>query len=244
MTAARTRTIDLGESTVSYTLILSARRRKTLTLAMDAAGNVRVMAPVGTATGVIEQFLRHRAGWIQQHAAELAKAPAVRAYESGDTILYRGRTLSLALEVGAGRTASIRPVPDGLCVSVPSGLQGAERAATVRLAVERWYRREAEEHLCRSVERWSAVAGVSPAAVFVRDQRHRWGSCSPDGSLRFNWRLVMAESEVLDYVVVHELAHLTHRNHSKAFWGEVARIMPGFEGPRARLRETGHELRL
>ena len=80
--------------------------------------------------------------------------------------------------------------------------------------------------------------------VLVRDQRQRWGSCAPDGTLRFNWRATMLPPALIEYVVVHELAHLTHRNHSTDFWGLVSEAMPDAQQRRQRLREAGRTLPL
>ncbi len=213
-------------------------------MSLGPAGAIRVLAPVETPLSVIEQFVARRSAWIQQHTARMAQPAIMRPYESGDTVPYRGGVIPLVIQHTAGRTTRVVSHANGLRVSVPAALLGGNRAESIPRAIERWYRREAEVHIEEAVARWSAVAGALPTRVFVRDQKKRWGSCSADGSLRFNWRLVMAAPDLLDYVVVHELAHLTQRNHSKAFWAEVARIMPGFEKQRARLRETGHEFRL
>jgi hypothetical protein len=78
----------------------------------------------------------------------------------------------------------------------------------------------------------------------IRNQRRRWGSCSADGTLRFNWRLVMAPPAIIEYVVVHELAHLRVPNHSPAFWAEVARFIPDYKARRTALRQLGPSLSL
>lgn len=106
----------------------------------------------------------------------------------------------------------------------------------------RWYKARASERLLVRTEYWAQRAGYAPTAVLVRDQRQRWGSCSPDGTLRFNWRIVMAAPALIDYVVVHELAHLRQRTHSAAFWIEVARLIPDYLLRRSRLKEVGPTL--
>ena len=88
----------------------------------------------------------------------------------------------------------------------------------------------------------AARLGLAYASIQIRDQRTRWGSCSPRGTLTFNWRLVLAPHAVLDYVVVHELCHLREANHGPAFWRLVEQARPGYKVPRAWLRRHGHEL--
>lgn len=108
-----------------------------------------------------------------------------------------------------------------------------------------WYRGRAGERLPACVARWQPRLGRGPAPrVLIRDQRQRWGSCAPDGTLRFNWRAVMLEPSLIDYIVVHELAHLTVRNHSPEFWRIVSSAMPDAQHRRRRLREAGRSLPL
>jgi predicted metal-dependent hydrolase len=103
-------------------------------------------------------------------------------------------------------------------------------------------RRRSEDLLRPIVEREAAALGVAFDRLVVRDQRSRWGSCSPKGALSFNWRLVLAPPEVLDYVAVHEVCHLRVPNHSSRFWRLVEERRPHFRGPRAWLQRHGWEL--
>jgi predicted metal-dependent hydrolase len=91
---------------------------------------------------------------------------------------------------------------------------------------------------------YSAKHGFAPKQVKITSARTRWGSCSPDGTLNFTWRLVMAPLDVIDYVVVHELVHLRVKNHSRKFWKAVEEIMPGWRLQRKWLREHGEKLGL
>ena len=109
-------------------------------------------------------------------------------------------------------------------------------------AISRWYRREARWLLEEAVAREAARLGLSYARIAVRDQRTRWGSCSTRGTLSFNWRLVLAPPEILDYVVVHELLHLREPNHSPAFWGLLDQHRPGWRAQAEWLRVHANEL--
>ena len=108
--------------------------------------------------------------------------------------------------------------------------------------LEKRYRNAARAKLESRVAYYHRLTGGNYTSITVRDQRSRWGSCSSRGTLSFNYRLIFAPSVILDYVVVHELCHLTHMNHSKDFWDMVASVMPEYREYRKWLREHGHEL--
>jgi len=119
---------------------------------------------------------------------------------------------------------------------------GEPRPAPLGVDIDRWYRREARKRI-GAVAAWEgAQLDLRPRSLAIRDQRTRWGSCSSSGALSFNWRLVLAPSPVLRYVVVHELCHLREPSHAPRFWRLVADAMSAYEPERAWLRRHGHEL--
>lgn len=111
------------------------------------------------------------------------------------------------------------------------------------LALEKRYRDAAKEYIPKRVEYYHAFTGGQYTKISIRDQKTRWGSCSSNGTLSFSFRLMLAPPRVLDYVVVHELCHLTHMNHSKEFWNMVEIILPDYKEHRKWLKENGHTLR-
>ena len=120
-----------------------------------------------------------------------------------------------------------------------------EQAERRRLsALENRYRSAAKDYFAKRVAYYHTLTGGVYHTIMIRDQKSRWGSCSSRGTLSFNYRLMFAPPKVLDYVVVHELCHLTHMNHSKDFWNMVGRIMPDYKIYKQWLREHGHELTL
>jgi predicted metal-dependent hydrolase len=141
----------------------------------------------------------------------------------------------------ARRLAKLEPVL-GLDRPGVVWVGGEPRPAPVGVDAGRWYRGEARRRI-GAVAAWEGGRlDLRPRSLAIRDQRTRWGSCSSTGALSFNWRLVLAPSPVLRYVVVHELCHLREQNHSPAFWRLVRNALPGFEESRTWLRRYGHEL--
>ena len=98
-------------------------------------------------------------------------------------------------------------------------------------------RERAREIITRRVEYFAPQVGVTYNRIFIKEQKTRWGSCSSLGNLNFNWKLILLDTELLDYVVVHELAHRKQMNHSAAFWSEVEKVLPDYRERRRRLRE-------
>jgi len=167
-------------------------------------------------------------------------AASPREFVSGETFLYLGRQYRLRVERGrAGGDARVRLVRGHLVVSIPD--RGAQ-APHVREQLIAWYRGRATNYLPTRVAHWAPELRVEPKAVLIRDQRRRWGSADAKGNLRLNWRLVQAPLRLVDYVVVHELAHLRHAGHGRDFWAAVARVIPDCEVRRMNLKVLGLEL--
>ena len=128
-------------------------------------------------------------------------------------------------------------------ITVPRDIPDEQRSERIHRAIVVWYRRRAEVRIRTSLVRWwPRFGGRTQFQVLIRDQRQRWGSCAPDGTLRFNWRVAMLRPDLAEYVVVHELAHLKVRHHSPEFWGLLSRTMPDAQHRRHRLREVGRSL--
>ena len=235
--------VQSGEATIEYEVRWSRRRRKTVEIRVDG-DRVVVAAPARTPLEEIAAFVLKRATWILRHRPDGRARAARRRFVTGESVPYLGRDVRLVAEPSDGPDATVRLVRGSFELRAPDELPGEERRERIVEAFERWYRTRAEERIPARVDHWSALTGLRPTGVLIRNQRRRWGSCSADGTLRFNWRLILAASALLDYVVVHELAHLAVPNHSADFWTEVARLMPDHLERRATLRAIGPGLTL
>ena len=250
--------IEFEGRRIEYTIIRSARRKKTIQLALDPQQGVVVRSPIRVSNDEIAAFVQERARWILRKAPDNLLRPTPRRFTDGETLFYLGKEIpiitealqdtDIGIELGSGAMlrfnapaeVSVRLEDDAFCISVPAGISEEERICAARAALERWYRREAARMLPEAVARWqSKVSRKKPSQVLIRSQRKRWGSCSSDGIIRLNWRLIMAEPELLDYVVVHELVHLAVMNHSPRFWKRVERVLPDYRDRNKRLDELG-----
>jgi len=234
--------VHFGSTLIRYTVVRSARRRKTVAITLDASRGVLVAVPAKTPAAEIKSIVAGRAAWIVQRASSRTLEAQAKQYVNGESLPYLGQQACLFVEHAAVRSTSVAFNPWSFHVTVPAHLADAERHTAIHAAVVRWYRTQAHEHLAERTAYWAGRTGLAPASILIREQRRRWASCSASGVIRFNWRLMLAPPSLIDYVVVHELMHLRVPNHSPAFWAEVAAAMPDFTSRRAQLRKIGSQL--
>ena len=231
-----------GDTTIEYDVRRSRRRKKTIHIKVDGSG-VHVAAPMRTPNHALEGMVLKRATWILNSLSRVAVTAEPTRFASGEKLPYLGRSVKLVVETAEVTTPQVHFDHWRFRLAVPQGLDEAKRHDAIRRSLVEWYKARAEERLAAGVERWWPVLGSGEMSrVIIRDPRRQWGSCAPDGTLRFSWRLMMVEPALAEYVVVHELAHLTHRNHSADFWGLVSSVMPDARRRRKRLDEAGRLL--
>lgn len=235
-----TASIEYDGKRIDYTIVRSARRKKTLEITLDPKIGVLVRSPARTSRKEIARLVHRRAGWILRRSAEASEPPSARRFTDGETMLYLGSEYPIVNARSLDNSLTVNLVDGAFHISAPGHIGEEERIAASREALERWYRQEAERLLPDMVANWqSKVSRHKPSRVLIRSQRKRWGSCSADGSIRLNWRVVMAEPALIDYLVVHELAHLEVMDHSPRYWAHVERVLPDYRARRKRLNEVG-----
>jgi predicted metal-dependent hydrolase len=212
---------------IPYQVRRSDRARR-VRVSVDLERGVEVVLPRRTPEREAAAAVVELGPWIERRVAELERARAAVAAR-GETVPYLGSALRLVAQ--PGRTRVHRR---GDKLLVPAG--------EPRPALERWYRRAARAEIEPRLDRACALAGSSYERLTIRAQRTRWGSCSPTGSLSFNWRLLLAPEPVLDYVIWHEVCHLEVLDHSPRFWSLVARRCPDYRDQVRWLRRYGATL--
>lgn len=228
----------IGGRRVPYRILISQRaRRLRLTI---SSGEVSVTLPKGVPHGEAEKMMQNNSDWLIKHLERDSKPrPAAKALPP-DVILLRGEVKKVIVIEEAERRERVRidESADRLVLRVPRGFGKGGRSLAVP-----WLKALARDELTAAASKWAARMGVSYHTIAIRDQKTRWGSCSTRGTLSFNWRLVMAPPAIMDYVVIHELAHLKQPNHSPAFWQVVAQYCPDYKKARAWLRGNGSLVR-
>lgn len=215
----------IGSPPITVVLRRSAQARQ-LTLRVPFIGGDPVLtAPRRVADKAIDGFLMEREDWLR---AALARTPQPVAIADGTVIPVEGNLHTVQLSKRRGIAAA-----QGV-LHAPLGNPGG--------ALSAWLRGLARDRLATATVHYAAQLGVPSGKLTLRDPRSRWGSCTSDGNLMFSWRLIMAPTQVLDYVAAHEVAHLVEMNHSADFWTIVDRLKPGWQEQRAWLRTDGADL--
>ena len=236
--------VQFGDATIEYEVQRSQRRRKTVQITMDG-GRVLVAAPSDTPPSTLETIVHKRAPWILRQVPDPLVALSKKRFVSGETLPYLGRNVRLIVDPSDVPASAVRFDHWSFRIAVPIGLDESKCYDEIRKVVVHWYRLRASQRLPRTVELWRKRMGwTETPGVLIRDQRQRWGSCAPDGTLRFNWRVAMLQPELAEYVAVHELAHLKVSSHSAEYWALVSSLLPDAQERRRRLREAGKMLPL
>lgn len=221
--------------------LLSGRSRKTTDIVIERTGRVTVRAPEGCTPEQVDAVVRSKRMWIYRNLAEwrdLNASAAVREWVNGETFLYLGRSYRLALVADDGPDLQLK---DGR-FRLRRALIEAGGVAAARQAFEAYYTDKGLERVGQRVAYYAPKVGVEVAAVKVKDTGYRWASCGRSGVLSFHWKSMMAPPRIIDYIAVHELCHLHHRDHSDAFWNEVDKVMPDYRERKAWLRRHGASL--
>ena len=212
---------------IEYTLRRS-RRRRSIALTIDESG-LRVGAPWRASQSRVDAVLVMHAGWITRKLAEWqARRPPPCTWQAGATVMALGEPLTLMVD--AATTVTTRR-GNRLCVSPRTA-----DPAKVEELVTVWLRDMAQSWFEQRAAHFARVLDVRVHSIRLSNARTRWGTCHPDGRVHLNWRLIQAPPALVDYVVVHELAHLREPNHSPRFWAWVAGVLPDYKERRQTLR--------
>lgn len=234
--------VRFGSTAICYSISRSDRRQ-TVGITVQPDQTVRVVAPKGVRRTRIAQVVRGKAPWIIRcwdHNERVHHSQA-KALASGETLRYLGRQYRLR----------IRRRPEGTChasvglyrgefvVEVTMSNLGLTSRQPVRQALVTWYREHALRRIGDLAQRTAPKLGVTYVDIRMRELPKRWASTTSRGILYFNWRIIMARRQLVEYVVAHELCHLRHQNHSPAFWRMLGGFMPDYPEREAELERIG-----
>ena len=219
----------MKNESISYELILS--NRKTMAIVVKKDGTVVVKAPLHTKVTRINAFVNAHADWIKAKQSELAdkfsKYEPIQL-ENNEIVYYMGNPLYIK-----------RIKARSIDMEEDTGILYIPLTASPDTLIN-WYKKQALPVITDLVEEYARLMGLEGkySSVKLSIAKSKWGSCSYDNKLLFSWRLIMCPTEVIEYVVVHELAHIIEKNHSKAFWNEVKKVLPDYREHRKWLKDN------
>lgn len=228
---------DHGNRIIEFEIVYS--KRKTMVISVDESGKVIVRSPHNIRQELILDRVKGKAGWIADKLDKITM-PEEKEYADGELFMYLGRNYVLQLCWDKSATKpEVAMQKDTLLVRTST-----EDKVIIKNAIELWYKNKARELIRERINHYQPAIKISPNRVTVKNQKKRWGSCSSKGNLNFNWRIMMAPLEIVDYIVVHEMCHLIHLNHSREYWQLVAAILPDYKKRRQWLKKNGAMLNL
>lgn len=219
-------------------------KRKTISIAVYANGEVVVKAPYKISNSTIEDVVKKKQDWIIKKRSEAIAQTELKqkmdylSYKSGSNLLYEGKLYPLNI-AHTSKTKHQKVVFTGTSFELEVN---NEDAMHVRKIMRDWYREQAREKFRSRVEYYNQYLNIAYGTIRIKEQKGCYGSCSSKGNLNFNWKCILAPKDILDYVVVHELCHLKYFNHSIQFWRLVSSLMPDYKDKISWIKENGRLL--
>ncbi len=218
-------------------------KRKSISLEISQDAKLIVRAPRFASLHFINDLINEKSNWILKklHLAKKKKSQLKeRKFVEGEKFLLMGKEFDLEVCKNQKKALFFKE-----CFKITYRFTEKFTDLETRKKIfEDWYKKEARKRITESVDIYSNISGLKYNKIRINSAKTRWGSCSHDNNLNFSWRLIMAPVGVIDYVVVHELAHIAEKNHSKKFWQKVESIFPDYKKYKKWLKDHGHLLKL
>lgn len=228
--------------------IKRSQRAKRTRIIVKADGIVEVVAPEHVSERSISAFVHAQRDWIDRSRQRLlARQQAVVnlapiVYETGVSVPYQGQQLPLLVIPTTAKTMRVSLRDSVLQIVLPDFVAESDRSSRIRAGLSQWMKQRARERALSLLQHYASSTGLQARSLSLKTMKSRWGSCGPKNDINLNWLLILAPPIILEYVVVHELCHIRHKNHSEAFWQLVAQLMPDYAQHRLWLKHNGASL--
>lgn len=232
---------------LQYSIRRSSRSKTTRIIVKP--DKIEVIAPPSVSEQKIKAFVTSQEEWIRLAIRQVSinqdaiPSLAPTNYNDGCFIPFQGKQIKLSLNFTETKKIVIHcNEAQGMIMNLPLSYQEASGSTLIRLKLIGWMRTQARLEIENMINRHAPRFGLFPRSLKIKTQKSRWGSCGPNNDINMNWLLILAPGSVLEYVVVHELCHIKHKNHSKAFWDLVAQHLPAYHQQRLWLKQNGASL--
>jgi len=232
-----------AKASLGFDYVIRLSHRKSAVIEIKAE-EVRVSAPHRATQKELKQWVEQKAPWIRQKLdlqAQRRQQIPTRHFTEGAQWPFMGQTLSLRIRV-ADKSQTLKG--DGELSIQLSRRSQKPQSEQIKLALQEWYKQQALEQLTQKSQYWCHQLHTRYRSIKLRRTKSKWGHCTIQGDLQFNWLILQAPESVIDYLVVHECCHLIHHNHSAQFWTLVQQLLPNYRKDKQWLREHGHQLLL
>lgn len=218
--------ITVGEETLDFRVEYGKGQK--MTVQIDGFGSIVVKAPNGTSEEDILKRVRVHGEQLinRRHLIEKNRqVPKEKVYMEGEMFLYLGKEYPITITVDEAISQN-EVTFDGKCLQI---LTKSQEEQVLKECLKRFYTRACKKLIQNRVAHFQKEFQVKPRSVDIVESKINWGTCNTERKITFNWRLMMAPVEVIDYIVVHEMCHLVHMNHERSFWRLVGKMMPDYE---------------
>ena len=218
--------INLNNTIIYYNV--SFKDKKNISIKLDSSGEIIVYAPIGASYKYIESILLKKQKWIITNIEKIKNS----YLNDKDKIIFLGNQYIPQIENSEKENINIY----GEYIFIKTKIVNKEYIKDMLID---WYKVQANEIIINRVKELGENYNLIPSSVFIKNQKSRWGSCNSRKEIRLNWRLILMPYSVMDYIIIHELCHLEHMNHSKEFWNLVGKFIPNYKDSEKWLKNNG-----
>jgi hypothetical protein len=245
MTSEKELSLNIGELGIPYTISVSTRA-KNIKLVIDTKG-LRVIKPQKAKMNDVDRILKDKSKWIYKYYIEFQRVKmeeSKRQWISGETIPYKGENCDIEIFSQKDERISLSFKKNRFEVFVNETVCEEDKKILIEEIFRKWFVKNARINIKERLDYFTKITGLTYNTFRIKEQKTRWGSCSQKKNLNFNWKLIMAPDWIMDYVILHEVCHLRHLNHSKEFWALVEIYMPTYKKAEEWINSNGSRLRL
>ncbi len=247
--------MQLNYNSETIQIHIERSKRKTMSMSVNKDGSVTVKAPRLFPTDQeILKFVEQKLDWIlkqRERQQEREDMRLVRRFETDYSFPYLGEECLIEMQSGKKNSIAYEDgkiiIKTPFCEELKNNYEADENKKVIEKLqsdLKKWYKKEAYAYVSKRVEYYQNIIGVTVTDISIKSRKSQWGSCDSNGCLTFSWRLVMAKPEAIDYVVIHELCHRKHMDHSRDFWNQVQKYMPDFKKQKQWLEENSVNLNI